>query len=329
MRSGSVHCCITSPPYWGQREYGKDPGMIGLEPTLNDHIASLVEIFHEVKRVLHPAGTLWIVYGDAYTNPNEKYVDFLPDKSLIGIPWRLALSLQDDYWILRNDIIWHKPNVMPESAKDRFTRCHEYIFHFSKSKHYYHDFIASEETRTGNIQKKCGMQTPARLTAGGPTHKKPNRRNSRNRRTVLTVGTVPFKKSHFATFPPALIKPLILSATSEKGCCAECGTPWIRVIERKSSTRKGPVASGFREIGKREALDETVTRGVADYHTLGWRQMCACDTEETVPCIVLDPFSGAGTTGLAACSLSRRYIGIEINKKYAVMSEKRIKRALL
>ena len=195
----SAQCIVTSPPYWGLRDYGIE-GQIGLEESLQQYINKLIAVFSEAKRVLKSDGVLWINIGDGYTSGNRGYrapdrknparaMNVRPDtpeglkaKDLLGIPWRLALALQADGWYLRDDIIWNKPNAMPESVKDRPARSHEYIFMLTKKERYYYDSEAVKE-------------------------------NGRNRRTVWNVNTAPFPEAHFATFPPALIMPCILSAS--------------------------------------------------------------------------------------------------------------------
>jgi site-specific DNA-methyltransferase (cytosine-N4-specific) len=201
--SNSVQCCVTSPPYWGLRDYGVQ-GQIGLEETIHQFINSLVSVFAEVRRVLKPDGLLWLNIGDSYTSggrtwraPDKKNpvraMDVRPDtpeglkpKDLIGVPWRIAFALQADGWYLRSDIIWEKPNCMPESVKDRPTRSHEYIFLLSKSEKYYYDFAA--------IREQAGSKL-------------------RNKRTVWSVNTQPFPEAHFATFPPQLIEPCIMAGS--------------------------------------------------------------------------------------------------------------------
>lgn len=204
LPSSSIQCVVTSPPYWGLRDYGIE-GQIGLEGTLPQFINHLVAVFNEVKRVLRDDGTLWVNIGDGYTSGNRGYratdkknparaMTVRPDtpegmkpKDLQGIPWRLAFALQDDGWYLRSDIVWYKPNAMPESVKDRPTRAHEYLFMLTKSERYYYNYEAAKEP---------GMN-------GKP----------RNRRSVWDVNTQPFADAHFATFPPKLIEPCILAST--------------------------------------------------------------------------------------------------------------------
>jgi site-specific DNA-methyltransferase (adenine-specific) len=200
MPSNSVQCAVTSPPYWGLRDYGID-GQIGLESSLNEFINHLVTIFNELKRVLREDGTLWLNIGDGYTSGNRGYraadkknparaMAIRPDtpeglkpKDLQGIPWRLAFALQNDGWYLRSDIIWNKPNAMPESVKDRPTKSHEYLFMITKSEYYYYDYEASKETGLNG--------------------------NKRNRRSVWDINTQSISEAHFATFPEKLVEPCI------------------------------------------------------------------------------------------------------------------------
>ena len=201
LESRSVQCIVTSPPYWGLRDYGIEE-QIGLEETLQQYINKLVAVFAEARRVLKDDGVLWVNIGDGYTSGNRGYraedkknparamatrpntPEGLKPKDMLGIPWRLALALQADGWFLRCDIIWNKPNAMPESVKDRPNRAHEYIFMLSKKEKYYYDGGAIKE-------------------------------NDRNKRSVWNVNTIPFPKAHFATFPITLIEPCVLSSTRE------------------------------------------------------------------------------------------------------------------
>lgn len=240
LPSGSVQTIVTSPPYFGLRDYGVD-GQIGLEQTPQEYVAALVAVFREARRVLRDDGTLWLNLGDSYSAdrgyqvPDNKHKDVgnngsmsskligLPSKNLIGIPWRTAFALQDDGWILRSDIIWAKPNPMPESVTDRPTKAHEYIFLFAKSPRYYYDAeaVAEPSIYPGDnraarrdtrklIDPKC-IDNGSRLRTGQPTGL------TRNRRTVWNVATHPFKGAHFATFPPKLIEPCILAGCPAGG----------------------------------------------------------------------------------------------------------------
>ena len=252
----SVHTCVTSPPYFGLRDYGM-AGQIGLEDTPDAFVARLVDVFREVRRVLRDDGTLWLNLGDSYAattlnnnnTPNanraghsdassraiadglngRKVQPGLPSKNLLGIPWRVAFALQADGWYLRQDIIWHKPNPMPESVTDRCTKAHEYVFLLSKSAKYFFDAAAMREpvsdnevTRARNNRADKGIVGPADLhgTGFGQSGKGGWERAgvaTRNRRSVWTVATKPYAGAHFATFPPDLIEPCILAGSPVGG----------------------------------------------------------------------------------------------------------------
>ena len=337
LPAASVQCCVTSPPYWGLRDYGTakweggDPAcdhaaakeksrydyslatspiqngdrtgtdaprwkrqcpachaikvddQLGLEATPDEYVANMVVVFRAVRRVLRDDGTLWLNLGDSYAQAKAGGNDGVPlewqrpsrankskvaktfpgikPKDLVGIPWRVAFALQADGWYLRQDIIWHKPNPMPESVTDRCTKSHEYIFLLTKSAKYFYDNEAVKENslhvgvthRAANKGKahseEAGLDTRPKVDWTTP--------ETRNKRSVWTVATKPYRDAHFATFPPKLIEPCILAGS-------------------------------------------------------------AADT------LVLDPFSGAGTTGVVAVQHGRRYIGIELNPDYLEMSRKRI-----
>ena len=301
MPERAIDCCVTSPPYFGLRDYGHD-GQIGLEPTPGEYVAKLVEVFREVRRVLRDDGTLWLNLGDSYasTPPGNKTIGVsaksglrgvngasgayretlasghatkrdtsklqgIKPKDLLGIPWRVAFALQADGWYLRQDIIWHKPNPMPESVRDRCTKAHEYIFLLSKSPKYHFDADAISEPsihagytvkahKSGKNQS--GQQFRDTATGGADCTVK----ERRNRRSVWTVTTKPFKGAHFATFPPDLIEPCILAG------CPEGGT-------------------------------------------------------------VLDPFLGSGTTAVVALRNRRNAIGCELNPEYVKIAQERVAKA--
>ncbi len=286
-----ARCCVTSPPYWGLRDYGV-AGQFGLEPTPDEYVSRMVEVFREVRRVLADDGTLWLNLGDSYTSaikgsggPSAKQVSnagsfhsgtqrLIPDtkhKDMVGIPWRVAFALQADGWWLRSDIIWAKPNPMPESVTDRPTKAHEYLFLLAKSERYYYDAEAvaepvaqstAEDPRIGSQRTPDFERAKNRFGRGTSASRRMARnaignKCTRNRRTVWTVATQPYAEAHFATFPPKLIEPCILAGSAEG------------------------------------------------------------DT-------VLDPFAGSGTTGVVACRLGRRFLGIELNPEYVAMAERRI-----
>ena len=206
----SVNTCVTSPPYWGLRDYNGEKEQLGLEATPQEFVDNLVAVFSEVKRVLRDDGTVWLNLGDSYKKSN-----------LVGIPWRVALALQENGWYLRQDIIWSKPNPMPESIKNRCTKAHEYIFLFSKNAKYYYDNEAIKEDAKfpgGPISAHAirkGVGDPKMQTRGG-LHKI-GANAKRNKRSVWTITTKPFKEAHFATFPKDLIEPCVLAGCPEGG----------------------------------------------------------------------------------------------------------------
>lgn len=343
MADESVDCCITSPPYWGLRDYGtakweggdaecdhiqsenkhggdradrnqegykkqyknicpkcgaiRKDKQLGLEKTPEEYVANMVQLFREVKRVLKDDGVLWLNLGDSYasngcylhswmekhpekkhlhTENAEKYKDTpafrggeyrIKPKDLVGIPWRVALALQADGWWLRQDIIWHKPNPMPESVRDRCTKSHEYIFLLSKQARYYYDQDACREKTGNEISEEEYAKLDGRrhfhehdLTQGmmqyNPEFKSATHPLGRNKRSVWTVATKPYKEAHFATYPPDLILPCVKTARPDA--------------------------------------------------------------------VILDPFFGSGTTGLVAVQNGRRYIGIDLNPEYCNIAAKRI-----
>ena len=353
MPDGVIQCCVTSPPYWGLRDYGAE-GQLGLEPTPEEYVERMVEVFREVRRVLRDDGTLWLNLGDSYSrngsapprpdhsgttllgtygqqgssaaaqSPYRSIPPHLKEKDLCGMPWRVAFALQADGWYLRSDIIWAKPNPMPESVTDRPTKSHEYLFLMSKSARYFYDAEAIREENVtdhdgnvfGGVNKHEGYGT--RLHRGRVYERTPGR----NKRDVWTVPTQPFPGAHFAVMPPNLVLPCVKAGTSEHGCCSACGAPWTRQLERepmeiRRSTRRA-------EMGR---FGQTATSGKmvrpATSKTIGWEPACMCDGGRS-PCVVLDPFSGAGTVGVVATRQKRSYVGIELNPEYAEMSRRRI-----
>jgi|694.fasta_scaffold24121_9 DNA modification methylase len=274
----SVQTVITSPPYWGLRDYGTT-GQLGQEDTPYEFVENLVEIFRDVKRVLKDDGTVWLNLGDSYVGTGHKgehkdpkysngrngqttalnnKVDGLKSKDLIGIPWRVAFALQEDGWYLRQDIIWAKPNPMPESVKDRCTKSHEYIFLLSKKPKYFFDHVAMKEPATTKNGKPRQFGASNQVgTLRNDEGRVFEDTGLRNKRDVWFVSTKPYKGAHFAVYPTALIEPCVLAGS------------------RPNDT-------------------------------------------------VLDIFSGSGTTGVVALQNNRNYIGIEINKDYAELSEQRL-----
>ena len=364
LPSESVQMCVTSPPYWGLRDYGVE-GQIGLEPTPDAYVARMVAVFREVRRVLRRDGTCWLNIGDSYAghnlpdwrpgneaknqgNSNKNgvgYVDGLKPKDLCGIPWRLAFALQADGWYLRADIIWAKPNPMPESVTDRPTKAHEYLFLLAKQPHYYYDADAIREAYT-NSDKNAGRGpdgrriTTVKAQDGSAQHRDGERwpnPSGRNKRSVWEIATEAYPDAHFATFPQALVEPCILAGTSERGCCPECGAPWEREAdvshERDGSGTTGKARNLAEPDGRTNGTGFTgkpKMRKVVE--TTGWRPTCdhvlddmdGLHYAEPVPCVVLDPFLGSGTTALVARRLGRRCVGLELNAEYARLAAKRL-----
>lgn len=235
----SVQCCVTSPPYFGLRDYGHK-GQIGLEPTPQEFVANLVKVFEEIRRVLKKDGTCWLNLGDSYAANRSYQVPStkggpkhspaqggqscnsvppgLKPKDLIGIPWRVAFALQEAGWYLRQDIIWAKPNPMPESVTDRCTKAHEYLFLLTKSAKYYYDHEAIKEDGVIPAGTKGAKGSAERAAQKGVNSRPPEYKvynGKRNKRSVWTVTTRPYKGAHFATFPPELIRPCILAGSAK------------------------------------------------------------------------------------------------------------------
>ena len=357
IETGTVQTCVTSPPYWGLRDYGVD-GQIGLEKTPEEYVEKMVQVFREVKRVLRDDGTLWLNLGDSYVgsgrgptgktgignqtkrqgfdSPKVIVPPGLKPKDLAGIPWRVAFALQADGWYLRQDIIWHKPNPMPESVKDRCTKAHEYIFLLSKSAQYYYDNEAIKEDAKPESEKRykstfytgkkeiSGQGRPGNAS-NTPGYKKWT--GKRNKRSVWTVTTKPFKEAHFAVFPPDLIEPCILAGTSPRAC-EICGAPWERVVVKgdpiNQSWAPGTRKAHIEAKGKHGSTSVFSTDVIRPNITIGWRPTCSCKNEGTGRCIVLDPFAGSGTTLWVAEHYGRDSIGIELSPEYCELINKRM-----
>jgi DNA modification methylase len=398
MPADSVDCVVTSPPYWGLRDYGtatweggdaecghgpdaetlerqngrastlvgstthqkaaaiarhrckcgavRIDSQLGLERTPEEYVANMVAVFAEVRRVCKATATVWVNLGDS----------FLPGKQLAGIPWRVAFALQADGWYLRSDIIWSKPNPMPESVTDRPTKSHEYLFLLTKGARYYFDADAVREAHTWVDDRPRmaynGKGNPEGRRLSGDAARLGNSPAGRNIRSVWTIATRPYPGAHFAVFPPELPERCIKAGSSERGVCPECGAPWERVVEREPGfesrrqteggldrRRTGASTNGYRGVG--------ITR----QETTGWRPSCGCNTatplphpstqpcsmegcalwldhagEHTsqpyyvtsrpIPAVILDPFAGSGTVGMVANRLSRRAILIDLNPEY-------------
>lgn len=356
----SVQCCVTSPPYWGLRDYGV-AGQIGLEATPDLFISRMVAVFQEVRRVMRADGILWLNLGDTYSTGAGKDNYHLKPKDLVGIPWRVALALQADGWWLRQDIIWRKPSPMPSSVRDRCTTAHEYIFMLTKSKRYYFDAVAIAEPCSENTHSRGHGLNPKTEQAGYQTKQNESFAkatngfvSTRNPRSVWTIGHGGgFSGAHFATFPLTLPERCIKASVSEAGCCSECGTPYERITEKvRVATRPGQstkvnVPSGWdttkgshgtihkngrSEPEYRDAAEcgnRDPGRHVTETKTVGWQPICECSPSVATKSIVLDPFMGSGTTALAAMNLGCRFVGCELNPEYLVHIRKRLKQPTL
>jgi len=358
MEGGVAQTCVTSPPYWGLRDYGEDE-QLGLEDTPQEYVRRLCDIFDEVKRVLRDDGTLWLNLGDCYSsgssgqtirdssggvgkNPKDSRdqgssqaprsrdpLDALPQKNLCMMPSRVAMELQRRGWYLRSRIVWAKNNPMPESVTDRPTSSHEYIFLLSPSERYFYD---SDAIREGASSENCGNRERRGVEEYGKPkgdmgHSVPWEGNTRNKRDVWQVNTRPFPDAHFAVYPPELIEPCILAGTSEAGQCGECGAPIERDVSVERNVecerdRNGYDVDGLggNESGIRSLSGDSYN---VNRQTTGWVPTCDCDAS-TDRQTVLDPFAGAGTTGVVAARHGRNFSGVELNGEYIEMAEERI-----
>jgi len=364
LEDQSVQCVVTSPPYWGLRDYGVE-GQIGLEKTPDEYVTKMVKVFREVRRVLRDDGTVWLNIGDCYASsangqpveekenddrcfrnkPFSTAVCGLKPKDLVGMPWRLAFALQSDGWYLRSDIIWSKPNPMPESVTDRPTKSHEYVFLLTKKARYFYDADAVREAHTeaaiSRAQYRDGAPAKSESTdfkvtsqcwkkGGRSEHILENGRHidsrGRNRRTVWEIATQPTPEAHFATFPEALVEPCIKAGTSERGCCSGCGAPWVRVVEKERLRRDelDPSDERYRPNRYKGSYEDINGKGDAGYTsrtTLGWQPSCTCSAD-VIPCTILDPFGGSGTVAKVARRLHRDAVLIEINPAYVEIMKK-------
>ena len=357
----SIQMCVTSPPYYALRDYGESD-QLGLEDTPEEFVENMVGVFAEVHRVLRDDGTLWLNLGDSYNSggagknvggfqgqlhkkskdrdksvirsSQHKVLKSLPPKSLMGIPWKVAIALQEWGWILRQDIIWAKKNCMPESVKDRFTKNHEYIFLFSKQPKYFFNQILEPVKQVSIERAKSPMKHRTISTKGVKydLSDNPNRvvraDGMKNKRSVWNMRTASYKEAHFAGFPPELAETCIQAGCPEK-ICAECETPYKKVMERektikakKSEVRGMPVGDKIvyhRKLGAKyeEKMKENplIDKGL--------QKQCDCETDETKPGIVLDCFMGSGTTAMVAQNLFRKWIGVELNPEYEKLIKKR------
>lgn len=331
---------------------------IGLEATPEEFIAKMVAVFRAVRRVLREDGTLWLNIGDCYNgiggpgkqnggpigptaataieNTRGRKVVGIKTKDLLLMPWRVALALQEDGWWVRSAICWAKKSPMPESVSDRPTSSWEPIFLMSKSATYFYDSDAVREVATR--EPHAGQHKNGELRATGPNDRGGNSQweqpdrvwavsGTRNQRNVWHLGPEPYAEAHFATFPTEIPRRAIMAGTSERGCCPTCGSPWQRVTSREKVRRERP--NDYTKRNGEDGTGNSCANSVAgvEVRTLGWEQTCKCPPHLPVPCVVLDPFSGSGTTGAVARQLGRNYVGCELNPEYVELSRVRIGKA--
>jgi len=425
LATGSVQCVITSPPYWGLRDYGLPPtiwdghpqckhrwgkehlitntpprdhhgayafgdtrgqeparkgttltasqgafcrrcgawrGTLGLEPTPELYVEHLVAIFREIRRVLRPDGTTWLNLGDSYANighpkgnPGNGKAAYasqegihmrwekgrgtdLKNKDIVGIPWMVAFALRADGWYLRSDVIWHKPNPMPESVTDRPTKAHEYVFLLTKSEKYFYDHNAIREPQTGNAHSRGKGLTPKTrpddeklICANHRFHLSTSQYvdipGGRNRRSVWTIPTQAYSGAHFAAFPERLVEPMLLAGTSAHGCCPACGAPYARITESVKGESPSANHSSFKRGKSKLAREHLSPVGegerTIERRTIGWRPTCKCNAGDPIPCLVLDPFAGTATVGRVSIKHHHRFIGIDLKPAYLALARDR------
>lgn len=431
---GSVHCVVTSPPYWGLRDYGLpatvwggDPacahawgetlpgnsgddygeqqgvfgreqgygrhcprgaycsrcgawsGALGLEPTMAQHLRNIVEVFDLVRRALHSTGTLWLNYGDAYAQggraataaelqadreradreeyPTEAFAGYagwnraagtaspeLRPKQLLGLPWRIAFALQEAGWWLRSDCIWHKPNAMPESVRDRPARDHEYVFLLTKSPRYFYDrqAVKSVSKHAGQRVSLGEKSLSRRQAAGKGVEPSGNGKADsvvvtagKNLRTVWQINTEPTLEAHFATFPRSLVRRCLLAGSSAAGACAACLAPVRPIYETLDPDPEWQKACGGpyngtaqKDYAAARAQDPSATKArilesLRPRRLIGSEPSCTC-AAGVVRSRVLDPFTGSGTTGVVCAELERDFLGLELNPEYCALANERV-----
>lgn len=341
LPAGIAQTCVTSPPYWGHRDYGVAPrvwgveggcrrhrwepadprhaelglfcrrcrawkGCLGLEPDPDLYVEHIVGMMREVRRTLRPEGTLWLNLGDTYAKTPG--TDGSKPKDLLGIPWRVAHALRADGWWLRCDVIWAKANLTPEPARDRPAHSHEHVFLLAPSHRYHYDGFAVRE--------------PGRDPRSG---------GWRNRRSVWTLPTAAFPGAHFATFPTALAEPCVLAGSSPVAC-GRCGAPWRRIVSSRRLLDGREVRGNWGDptarllSGRRMRRGERYSKVEVHRETVGWEPSCG-HRDPSGRSVVLDPFAGSGTTGLVALRHGRDFLGVELSGAYAQLARRRLKDA--
>jgi DNA modification methylase len=339
LPSNHFHSCITSPPYFGLRDYGEE-GQIGLEESLDGYIDALVGVCRELKRVLRDDGTFWLNLGDSYNGSGGAGGDYnkggkkegqprykgrdLPDfkrKDLLLVPHRVAIALQADGWFVRQDVVWAKPNPMPEPANDRCARNHEYLFLLTKQPSYYFDWVAIQEdaiTQANSGRNQASTKHYGEKNGGNGGLKKFKDKfyskgqfpTKRRKKSVWWIPTKAFKGAHFATFPPELVEPCILTTPTK--VCGECGRGYDRV----------PPSSEVMNLD--EAKARRSGKSTPDSMTHEFEKSCECETDSTSPARIIDIFGGSGTTAGVAIRSGRDCTLIELNSEYASLIPRRV-----
>ena len=312
------------------RKCGAWRGQLGLEPKLDRFIDNLVDVFREVRRVLRPDGSAWLNLGDSYA---QDEADEFGRKNKMLVPHRVAIALQEDGWIVRNDATWAKPNPMPSSVKDRLNTTTEQVFHLVPEPDYWYDLDAIREPHAETTMNR-GSGSEYSTKTHTPNSVSPNKdadnvsNNSvhpagKNPGDVFEVTTKPFPDAHFAVYPPELVeKPL--KATCPPTVCAECGSPYERDVEREPGEYDYSDRSDKMDGDRARTQSSGTQLSAATAVHKGWNPACDCDTDVAEAGIALDPFAGAGTTALVAKRHGRRFIGIDLNEEYVAMAQKRL-----
>lgn len=364
LPDGCVHTCVTSPPYFQLRDYGVagqiglEATPEAFIAALVKVFREVRRVLHPAgtfwlniadsyntsdkwgggggntgKQTIAEGG---VVPSWEVTRKRKPKIDGVKPKDLIGVPWMLAFALRADGWYLRQDVIWHKPSPMPSSVKDRCTTAHEYLFLLSKEPRYYFDSEAISEpaVSAGKPIPRTGGWADGPGSHSAIDHNQSGRQSgyrktgelcgeTRAKRSVWRVASKPFKGAHFATFPPDLVRPCIRAGSSERGCCPSCFAPWERITDRRRrATRPGTaskVTGDSLTDGNRDPQ-----RHVTTTTTIGWRPTCCCEAGEPIPCLILDPFGGSGTTVAVANEEGRHGIACDLNPDYVALAHERM-----
>lgn len=355
----SAHCIVTSPPYWGLRDYHGLQGQIGLEDTVQEYLEKVVTSLRSARRLLRRDGVCWVVIGDTYSGGTHDKKSFRADRAEVNVirkrnplgqkqaclvPERLAIALQEDGWVVRLPGVWHKKNCRPESARDRPTRDHETILMLTRSKSYWYDREGFKEdilSGPSDVRKmregKDRINTKYRdmddkMMASEWRSKISRKRavgspDGRNARSVWSISATQLAHEHYAAFPRELVRRCVLLSTSEQGCCSRCGKQYRRLVEPSEEYSRHLGKSLIRHTNELTHGTSNHFPGVwtraAEYITVGWRPGCSCQAP-AIPSLVLDPFVGSGTTCVESQALGRRSLGIDLSRPYLDIAVSRL-----